>query len=325
LCLFLSHHKSSLNLSLLFKRIPYLLLFICSLLIAAGCGLRYQAPETPEAFEQRRHSKVLAYVRAGLGGDTTAFEAIAFGQTTNVRPPSFRKLDSLYAIKYSNEQNEKFDVELERIIEEVREQTLADTSKISYIEQFFFAFRSQFDSLERTHCEERRYVDLVLTLNHELNITSERVNHSILIPDSLDEIYKRFLFEESFLYPGSLATEEELNFYRFFKREIDQAKGKDKDDLTVHTLQVMSAAYSRKSLNTNRILYKLSLKELDKIDPNRRNESFSDVYSTFEESDKNMISGYWLTVQFESSKNGRSKELFIRFDHLYRVISLTEI
>lgn len=64
---------------------------------------------------QQRNS-VYQYIKDSYKDSAVVYESIVFAPVTTVKPYNHRRLDSLYEIKYTNEQNNVFDKELEEKI-----------------------------------------------------------------------------------------------------------------------------------------------------------------------------------------------------------------
>jgi hypothetical protein len=282
------------------------------LFLLSGCGLKYVPPETPEAFELRRHQIVEDHVRKGLMADSASFTAVAFSETKVIKPASFRSLDSLYEIKYRNEQKGIYDKELDNIIIEQREAVKRDTVKVKYLENIIFTFDESKDST--------LFVNMNVLLDHELTVVDENVNSTILIPQKKIENYKRYLFEESFMYPGSMATSEETAFYQFYKEKTFNMPKNEQDEMVLHTLKIMDAAYTKKTLQTSRLINYLSLVELRKIYPDITNEKYSEVYTILEKSEdgNEAVKSYWVTVTFDLSNSEIPIQYYFRYDTLLR-------
>lgn len=287
--------------------------FVLILLLGgmSACGLKYTAPETPEAFEEKRHKAVETYIRRGLMSDSITYSSIAFGETKTIKPASFRVLDSLFEVKYQNERKMITDPELDNIIAAQRESVINDTSKVQYIEYHVFSY-NEGDSV--------RIVETEVTLDRSLLIKDQLINSTILIPKKMQENYKRYLFGESFLYPESMSTIEEDQFYAFFKNEINNRTGVQKDELILHTLSLMELAYKKKSVRTNDLLLMQVRKELLNISKELKIESISEVFSETVFSLGTEKTIYWLTVYvFDPAEPLVIKEYYFRFDELLRL------
>lgn len=283
----------------------------------SSCGLKYSPPETPEAFEEKRHKSVENYIRKGLLADSITYSSIAFGETKTIKPASFRVLDSLFEVKYQNEQKLIVDSELDNIIENQRQKVLSDTTKVLYLEYHVFSFKEN-DSL--------RIVETEVTLDKSLAIKNQQVVSTLLIPRKMEENYKRYLFNESFLYPGSLSTEEEDRFYSFFKNEIGQLSGVAKDKLILHTLSLMELGYKKKSVRTYDLLLMQARKEIEKISKELKVESMSEVFS-----ESNNVNGiektsYWFTLYVnDPAQLIGIQQYYFRFDELLRLEAMQKL
>lgn len=282
-----------------------------------SCGLKYTPPETPEAFEEKRHKAVETYIRKGLMSDSSGYSSIAFGETKTIKPASFRLLDSLFEVKYRNEQKMITDPELENIIAAQRESVINDTTKVQYLEYHVFSFQEG-DSV--------RIVETEVTLDRSLTIKDQQVTSTILIPKKMQENYKRYLFGESFLYPESMSTIEEDQFYAFFKNEINSRTGIQKDELILHTLSLMELGYKKKSVRTNDLLVIQARKELLNISKELKVESMSDVFSETNNLTEEEKTIYWFTLYvFDPAEPLSIKEYYFRFDDLLRLQTMQKL
>jgi hypothetical protein len=282
-----------------------------------SCGLKYTPPETPEAFEAKRHKAVETFIRKGLMADSVSYSSIAFGETKTIKPASFRVLDSLFEVKYRNEQKMITDPELDNIIAAQRQSVINDTSKVHYLEYHVFSF---------TEGDSIRIVETEVTLDKSLNIEDQQITSTLLIPKKMQENYKRYLFNESFLYPESMSTIEEDQFYAFFKMEINNLTGSAKDELILHTLSLMELAYKKKSVRTNDLMVMQAKKELEKISKELRIESMSDVFSESNNSVEPNKTVYWFTLYvFDSAEPLSIKEYYFRFDNVLRLETMQKL
>jgi hypothetical protein len=297
--------------------INHLSIIFLSLAGLASCGLKYTPPETPENFETKRHKAIEEHISKSLLSDSISYSSIAFGDTKTIKPTSFRTLDSLFEIKYQNEQKMIYDRELDEIIASQRQIVSQDTAKIQYIEFHVFSFKEG-DSI--------RIVEAEVMLDRSLQVKDETILSTILIPKKMIENYKRFLFNESFLYPGSMSTLEEDQFYAFFKQEVNQVIGLDKDELIIHILTLMDLAYRKKSVRTNELLVMQAKKEIEKISKELKIESVSEIYLDNTNFDSKQRGYYWLTLYvFDPSNPLSLQEYYFRFDELLRLQSVQKL
>jgi hypothetical protein len=298
-----------------------LIQFIISIILLSGitsCGLKYTPPETPESFESKRHSTIEGYIRKGLQSDSSTYSSIAFGQTKTIKPASFKMLDSLFEVKYQNEQKMITDPELDNIIATQRQLVANDTSKVQYIEYHVFSYREG-DSV--------RIVETEITLDRFLAIRDQEIISTLLIPRRMEENYKRYLFNESFLYPGTMATIEEERFYGFYQNAIDNSSGLTKDELILHTLALMELGYRKKSVRTNDLLIMQAKKELEKISKDFKIEAMSEIFSEVSQNDDEQEKTiYWFTVYGYGPDNKVGlDQYYFRFDGLLRVETMQKL
>ena len=296
------------------KRLSIIFLSLAGLY---SCGLKYPPPETPENFEIKRHKAVEEHIRKSLLSDSISYSSIAFGDTKTIKPASFRTLDSLFEIKYRNEQKMIYDRELDNIIATQRQLVSMDTAKINYLEFHVFSYQEG-DSI--------RIVEAEVMMDRNLQVKNETILSTILIPKKMVENYKRYLFNESFLYPGSMSTLEEDQIYGFFKQEVNQRIGMEKDELILHILTIMDQAYRKKTVRTSELLVMQAKKEIEKISKELKIESVSEIYTDTSTIDGKQRGYYWFTLYvFDPSNPLTLQEYYFRFDELLRLESVHKL
>ena len=297
--------------------------FIYVLLVSAvtGCGLHYTPPETPEAFELRRHKAVEAYVQSNTKNQGVLYESVAFGKTQMVKPSSYRLLDSLYAIKYKNEQRGlRTDAILEEQIGNQRIIARNDTNRVIYIENHVFALTS--DTTTEIYAAD-------FQLSSDAAVNDMIIRESTFLPKRDTERYKQYLFNESFLNSGSQPSTSEEKFYALFTNHFNEVS-KDQRDLGVkHMLLIMEIAQRRKSLGPQGIIETLGAMAIFK------NTSLSDYLNKVEKISTSNFSinkasnepasevlGYTFLLSIEPSPGQGSKTGYLmefdRFFHLTR-------
>jgi|GEM_PF-1828702 len=226
----------------------FLLFILISLM--SSCGLHYTPPETPEAFELRRKKAVEAYIQTSTKNQGLTYESIGFGATQMVKPESYRTLDSLYAIKYKNEQKGITSTPiLEEQIGNQRIIARNDTNRVIYIEDHVFALSTD------TSTE-------VYAANFQ--VTSDVVVYDMVIRESTFlsrrdiERYKQYLFNESFLNQGSSPGTAEQKFYALFTTHFSGLSKDERDKEVRHMLHIMEIAQRRASLGPEGILKTLA-------------------------------------------------------------------
>lgn len=289
--------------------------FLFILYLLSSCGLKYVPTETPEEFETRRHLAVENYVEQSLASQDLIYSSVAFGETTTLKPQSFKILDSLYAVKYANEQNGKLDGKLEEQIEIQRMIVQNDTNKVSYIEDHVFSL-SHGDSID--------FYSGFFQLNSVLSVIDVNLKESIYVPNRFGELYKIYILEESFFYPGNLPNGEELNFYTFFKQGAAELSGSEKDEFILHTLRLMELAKVRYSIKTIDLMkIQVTRKFLGSASADY-SEKFSEIMELTQgnESGKQQLVGYtfqYSYTQKSETENALTYKYQITFDQYLRL------
>ena len=300
------------------KSLLYLSCLTSILLVVSSCGLRYTPPETAEEFEDRRHRAIERHFQLELQKDSLEYRSIAFGETTFIKPSSYRVLDSLFEIKYQNEKKGIRDKELENIISEQQDIVRLDTSKVKYLEHHVFSYPYK-DSIQVIESE--------VMINRDLTILSVDILSLALITKRNDERYKQYLFEESFVYPGTMATEEEEFFYRYFKQAHFTAPTYEKDALLEHILNLMEIGYKRKTIRTFDLLIIQARNELTKQLRALPSEQISEVYTNIItlENGQEEIQKYWFSYSYVDSELNKRRQFYFEFDPLLRIEKKVEL
>lgn len=247
------------------------ILFIALLTTLSGCGLHYTPPETPEAFEARRHKAVETYVQSNTKKEGLIYESVAFGKTQIVKPSSYRLLDSLYAIKYKNEQRGiRTDAILEEQIGNQRIIARNDTNRVLYIENHVFALTS--DTTTEIYAAD-------FQLSSEAVVNDMIIRESTFLPKRDTERYKQYLFNESFLNPGSQPSTSELRFYALFTNHFNELSKGQRDLEVKHMLLIMEIAQKRSSLGPEGIAKTLGTMAVFQNTSLFQNTSVSDYLS----------------------------------------------
>jgi len=303
-------------------RIAYHNQFIFCLLITtmSGCGLHYIAPETPEAFELRRHKAVESYVQSNTKNEGYMYESVAFGATQIVKPNSYRTLDSLFALKYKNEQKGlKSDAQLDEKIGNQRIIARNDTNRVIYIENHVFALSS--DTTTEIYAAN-------FQVSSEVLVTDMIIRESTFLPKRDTERYKQYLFNESFLNPGNPPNSSENKFYTLFTNRFNELS-KDQRDLEVrHMLQIMEIAQRRASLGTEGILKTLaaleilgniSVSELVNTASKLTTSNFQFIKASNEPASQ--VIGYTFVFAIEASQgNGSIAVYSMEYDRFYHAV-----
>lgn len=284
----------------------------------ASCGLKYIPTESPQTFEQNRRTAVENYVAANIGNQKTVYTSIAFGETQTVKPLSYKLLDSLYAIKYLNEKKQIIDYDLEAKIERQRLIALNDTNKVIYIEDHIFSLGTG-DTIE--------IYSGLFQMEKDLIIDDIIITESVFLPKRYSELYKVYLFEESFMNLGNYPTGEELKFYAFFKAPLPELNKAEKDAFILHTLKIMDLAKKKYSLKTNDLLKQLTTQKFLGGSYANYTESFSTIQEQVQKDDqgKEIVTGYTLDYSYTDKSNLSTYLYRMEFDAYLRLIMYTKL
>jgi hypothetical protein len=299
-------------------KLTFLFLPACITLLLYSCGLKYTPPESAEEFQDRRHRTIERYFHQELLKDSLTYRSIAFGDTRTIKPTTFRTLDSLFEIKYQNEKKGVWDKELDAIIKEQQELVRLDTTQIVYLEYHVFSYPNN---------NAVQVVESEVLISRDLKIRDVTIQSIAQILPKDDERYKQFLFEESFVYPGTFATEEEELFYRYFKQAYYLTPEFEKDQVLAHILNLMEIGYKRKSIRTYDLLLMLARKDLvDQLKPlpyEKSSEIFTNVRTL--ENGKEEIVNYWFSISYMDAKDNKRREFYYEFDALLRMTKKMEL
>ena len=294
------------------------LTLIFVIVLVTACGLHYTPPESPESFLERRHNACEAYLQKNLG-DSIVYSSIAFGETVVLKPASYRSLDSLYQLKYNNEKKGIVDKELDEIIEHQRMIVQNDTNKVIYKEYHVFSIKEG-DSL--------RIVQSEFKVDQSATVRNFNILESVLIPKKHNERYKQYLFNESFIYPGIIATEEEERFYNFYKSPLAELSTSEKDNLINHSLNLMEIGYKKKTVRVQDLLHNQARFALFQEYKAIADESFSEIFSKniVDAEGKETIDSYWFTYTLKDKDNPSKKiEYYFMFDVYLRLKTVTKL
>jgi hypothetical protein len=295
-----------------------------SLLVLIGlmsaCGLKYTPPETPEAFELRRKKAVEAYVRSSAKDQGVQYESIGFGATQIVKPITYKTLDSLYAIKYRNEQNGlSTDAVLEERIGNQRIIARNDTNQVIYIEDHVFSLTT--DTSTEVYAAN-------FQVSSNAVVSDMIIRESTFLPKRDAERYKEYLFNESFLNPGQEIGTAEQKFYAMFTTHFNELS-KDQRDIEVrHMLLIMQIAQKRASLGPEGILKTLAVMDIfgttnvsDFINANQKFTTSNFQFLRGSTDPTSEFTGYTFVLTIEPMPgNGAITAYSMAFDQYYHVI-----
>jgi len=210
------------------------------LTLLASCGLNYTPPPTLENFASKRKMNAENYVKDQFKDSSVVFQQLTFGQTTVVKPTNYKLLDSLFNLKYNNEQRGEYDQNLENQIGNQQQVVVRDTAKVYYIEHLVY-------SIDNKTTSEVSFSDI--TLDKNAAVTKFEISEQVSFPSNLLPFYRVYLLEESNLNPGYLPSNDEQQFYNLYKEHYQVLPSAEKKDFLVHTLKLMELSSKIRSLD----------------------------------------------------------------------------
>jgi hypothetical protein len=250
-------------------------LFGCflGLLILVSCGLKFTPPETFESSTISRKQAVEQYIRDAYKDSSVHYQSIVFAEPTVIKPYQFRQLDSLYEIKYTNEQRGIFDRELEKKINNQKAVVSNVKERIQYIENHIYSIqnteKATVYTAEIKFDAQQKIADFTIKEQHE--IASKHL-----------AVYKSFITGESLLYPNYQATKEEMAFYTQLENRWNQLPGFEQDKFLNNFLNVFLTVRNTRSLETKSILQHLSVQASDQRNYSAQTDLFRSVEGIWE-------------------------------------------
>lgn len=281
---------------------------IAFLFMFPSCGLKFEPAPTLESRRKDREAVIETYVNEFLKRDKT-YESLAFGPLTVYKPEEFHRLDSLYELKFSYEEQgrmnefmalglqEKIDSQI-TIAEEVKDQ-------ISYELEHIYSLQSGSNL--------RVYHDYFM-LNEADSIVVHDPFYSYEIPLALKNMQLNYLFELHFLTPSErYISEEEMNLILFFKQREQELIESERDlsRFMTHALTVMQLARRIGSLD----FVDLTKAAANNYIKSRYENTVIDNFGALivKEDTNGEIEEYSLAVQFRTTIEGETIQLLSEF------------
>ncbi len=215
----------------------------CLFVVLTGCGLRYMPGATAESIEEERRFAMQEQLFNDYKTIGKHYKPLTYGELTVVKPDSYRRLDSLYAIKYRN--SHRTMPELEEQIEVQKAIIDNDTNRILYVETHWF-------ELSQDSTYEFFISEISLTKDHRIydvrNLESFRTEKQYV------RFAELFMKEESLLNGEFGLRSDEMTFYSFYKTRAAALSGLEKDRFMAHTFDLMRTAEAIGTLSTEALL-----------------------------------------------------------------------
>lgn len=292
-----------------------LILFASYILLLSACGLKYTPPETREEVAADRKSSVTKYIRDAYKDSSVVYQSIVFAQPTVIKPFNHRQLDSLYEIKFENEQRGRFDRALEEKINNQKIVIANSVEKVKYIEHHIYTIQTE--GVSNVY-----YADI--HFDSKNNISQFTITQTYQFPSNLLAIFKSYVTRESILYPNYGPTNEEQEFYQFFDDELMKRPSYQQNEFMTHMLSVFLLARNIRSLETKPLLQHFAVIQAENRGYSSQLDMFLSVDGIYEEKELN-----YYEVKFTSSSNEASIAAITTytasFSPFFEVISLEKI
>lgn len=270
--------------------------FIVSLTVVAtlliSCATPASIRPSAEARREQRELAITRHIESELPQDAKHVN-FGFGDEYIVKPPSFKPLDSLYALLYDatnyNTANRNEIYRLNKEIDRIKPQVLPDTILFKYEIAHLFGIQKG-DSMT--------YVSATFSLNAENKVERVSIDYMFNEHRRLANQFIQYTRRESFLDPGYQPWQEELQFYSFFDAElraITTAIGKG--NFIGHTLKVMRAANIQRTIETEKVLKQFVLNDITANIQGYDPVKWSPVYSLVDS--ENQLIGYWVDHEWK--------------------------
>jgi hypothetical protein len=244
--------------------------FALIILLVSSCGLNYTPTETREDLAVNRKTQVEQYIRDSYKDSSVVYQPILYGSPTLIKPYHHRLLDSLYEVKFTNEQAGRFDKELEEKINNQKIVIANSNEKIQYIEHHVYSIQTE--GISNVY-----YADI--TFDAKSNVKQFQITEDYQFPSNLLNTFKSYLTRESIVYPNYGPTNDETVFYDLFDNELQNRPFSQKNEFMTHMLTTFLLARNIRSLETKLLLQHYSVIQVE----NRQYGSQVDVFHSINE------------------------------------------
>ena len=279
-----------------------------TLFFVVGCGVMTNKSPEPRDRQMDRQLSISQNIQQQFA-ENKIYINIDFGDEYIVKPPSFKPLDSLYAVKYEEStyggMSRARQIEVGNQIDDLLSKVMKDTVLIKYEINHIFGLE-QNDSIT--------FISGTFLLNTKDSVEKVSIDFQFSDQKRYLPYFIEFLKHRSFLYDQYDPTKEELDFYNFYEAHLNEQIGAvRKGDFIAQILHVMLAANTQKSLSTELIVKQLIVGFVTQYVSSYESIAWSNVSSQL--NDSNQVIGY--SVQHEwkyTDKKGDEYHLLREFD-----------
>lgn len=266
--------------------------------------MNYIPPTTKEDASITRRKTIEQYIQDQYKDSSVTYQSLLFGTTTVVKPTNYILLDSLFAIKYSNEQNLIYDPKLDEKIGNQQQVIRQDTAKVAYIEQHVYAISTK-------NAAEISFADVTVT--SDFKVQDFEITEQQLIKTEHIDLYSSYLQEESINVKGYSPTAQEKYFYDFYKSHYNELSIIDQAIFLNHTLKVMQVARTINTLNNEKLIKVLTIHHLF----NRPLDESLDKFTSID----GMFSGEIL-VEYIATLKSNEKNYIVKLSPYLEILSI---
>lgn len=278
------------------------------IIVLNSCGLKYEKGPTLEEINTNRRLSLESQLKKDYASLKKTYTPLEYGNSSIIKPISYKRLDSLFNEKYKLEQNGlptqkiDIDIELQRAI------IAKDTNEIAYIETHWFQLQQ--DTL-------MEYIVGEFALDKKNEIIEMTTLDYFNTSKSDMSMAQKYMKETGFAFSNSFTTELELEFYAFMKTRASQLVGSEKNEFLKHVFNVMRIANKEQNLATEVIARQLTLTEIQKIYP--LINSLDLVFSVNSINNPKQANSELIEVQVKNIKNNEAVGVFYYDPWLMRV------
>jgi hypothetical protein len=259
----------------------YLLLSVSMLTVLAACYPSQQTSTrtlTPRV--EQRNEAIRKEVRRDVKVGQRYLD-YGFGAERIIKPNSFRRLDSLYAAYFEEEQRPGASrnrlMTLKNEIEIEKGKVMADTIHFQYEKDHFFGITTG-DSATIIHAK--------FLLNAQNTVIHVDIQYIFTIHQRLTVFYQAYIRRESFIDFGFQPSREEDQFYNFFDAMAMQlSNAETRGNFIGHMLHVMRAAQQQRVLDTERLIKQHIINIIKGNTKDYKPLRWSNVYTILDEND----------------------------------------
>ena len=253
--------------------------------ILFSCVPAYEPNPSIEDRNLKREKIIENHLKTQLSN--TVYQSLAFGQLTVYKPESFKKLDSLYALK--DDYIERNDLrglqtsKIDELIPAYRAEAAQDIDKLTY----------ELNHIYRTNKKDSFTVsNTYFLLNNNDSILSQDEIYNYTLPNKYKAVLIDYLYEYHFLTDQNYnISYQEERFLEYFKQQAELVAGTaDHQPMMFHIMSLMQLAKRVSSVDYRLLVKYKSIEKLKLYGTNIVIEEFGEL-SALEDANQN-ISGY---------------------------------